>query len=52
MTYLETVNHPSFREANNLVHQAEELLKQMGMNQEQRFAWFVAWVCGAGDGSQ
>lgn len=52
LSYLDTINHPNFREANKAVHSAENLLKNMGMNKEQVFAWIVAWTSGAGDGSK
>jgi hypothetical protein len=51
-TYLETINHPDFREASIVVQHARERLKKMGMTQEEAFGWIKAWASGAGDGSE
>ncbi len=52
MDYLETVNHPFFKAANRLVHDAEEYLLDMGLSREDARDWIRAWVGGAGDGSE
>jgi hypothetical protein len=50
--YIKTINHPSYREANRLVHHAEGLLQNMGMHKEHARAWIRSWISGAGDGSE
>lgn len=52
MTYLETVNHPTFIAMNKLIHFMEEQLVEMGMTLEEARGWIHAWTSGAGDGSQ
>lgn len=52
MDYLETVNAYNFKEASLLVHQAKELLIQMGMTEDTAYNWITAWASGAGDGSE
>ncbi len=49
--YMSTVSHPNFREASKLVDKARELLKEMGLTQEQAYDWIKAWSSGAGDGA-
>jgi replication fork clamp-binding protein CrfC len=50
--YINTVNHPSFKKANQLVHSAEKLLYSMGLSEKQSREWIYAWASGAGGGSQ
>ena len=50
MNYLDTVNHPNFREAGLKVHEVRQLLYGMGLTQEQAYGWIKAWASGAGDG--
>lgn len=50
MNYLDTVNHPNFREACLKVHEVRQLLYSMGLTQEQVYGWIKAWTSGAGDG--
>lgn len=51
MGYLETINHPDFRAASDLVRQAEALLVGSGLTLEEARGWIRAWASGAGDGS-
>lgn len=50
LNYMDTINHPEFRVACALTHQAEKHLIGMGMTLEQAREWIRAWVSGAGDG--
>ena len=50
--YLNTINHPQFKEASLLVYEAEMCLKAMGMSKEEARRWLMAWCSGAGDGSE
>lgn len=50
MNYLDTVNHPNFREASLKVNEVRQLLYDMGCTREQAYSWIKAWASGAGDG--
>lgn len=47
---MEIYNHPNFREANKLVHEAMRLLKEAGLSKGIAYDWVKAWSSGAGDG--
>jgi hypothetical protein len=51
-TYEEVVSHPLYRKANKMVHSAENLLQDMGLNKLTARGWIRAWISGAGDGSE
>lgn len=52
MNYLNTVNDRRFREASQLIYEAEVLLLDMGMTIEQAREWIYAWASPASDGSE
>lgn len=65
--FMATINHPNFRAANRLTHEAEalrdmraasrvmreaeRLLLSMGLSEPQARGWIEAWRSGAGAGS-
>lgn len=51
LSYMDTINHPSFRVASNYVDKARTILKEI-MTQEEAYGWIKAWASGAGDGSE
>lgn len=52
LSYMDTVNHPNFRNASFKVWQARELLKLLGMSDKESYEWIKAWASGAGDGGE
>jgi len=52
LSYLDTINHPTFIAMCKLSHFMEIQLVEMGMTLEEARGWIHAWTSGAGDGSE
>lgn len=50
MSYLDTINHPKFREAGLKVYEALKCLQAMGLPHSEAYGWIDVWASGAGDG--